>query len=317
MRSSALRSSSGASLRGGADGVLDEVGRGRDVVGGLGDGELDPVAVGDRAARGGQRERLGLLRGRRAGEAVAADDAEPGGARAGEDEEGQERGEEQPDAALDDRHQPPVGAARAPVPLVPAVPVAASTAVGPGWAVPVVPVVPVGAGRARAGRAVPVVPCVVPVVPLPRRSRSAPAALVVPAVVAVPVDAAPAAGAGVAVALGLPVPAEAVVPGAAAAVAPRSPSRTRPASPSRACGRATGRPPGRRAARRGPGSRAPRGRRCRGARRGRSPRRRPGSTRPDRAAASSDAALALEGRDVGPQLAVLPLAACRRPSPRG
>jgi hypothetical protein len=51
--------------------VLDEVRRGRHVVGGLGDRELDPVPVGDRAAPRGDLELDDLLRAREAPSQVA------------------------------------------------------------------------------------------------------------------------------------------------------------------------------------------------------------------------------------------------------
>ena len=60
--------------------VLDQVRRRRDVVGGLGDRELDAVAVDDRAAPRRQLQRADLLAGGRAGQARALDGAEEEGA---------------------------------------------------------------------------------------------------------------------------------------------------------------------------------------------------------------------------------------------
>ena len=85
--------------------VLDEVRRGGDGDGGLGDGQLDAVAVHDRAAAGGDDDVGHLLRGRGAPERVGLDEPEPAGAAAGEQQHGEEDGEEEPDASLDDAHR--------------------------------------------------------------------------------------------------------------------------------------------------------------------------------------------------------------------
>ena len=84
--------------------VLDQVRRGGDRHRGLGDGELDPVAVGDRAAAGGDLD-LRLLLGRGGlAQRVGAHDAEPAGADAGEGQHAQEDREEEADPPLDQPH---------------------------------------------------------------------------------------------------------------------------------------------------------------------------------------------------------------------
>ena len=69
----------------------DRVGEHRDRV--LRDGELDPVAVGDRAAAGIHGDVLDLLRDRPVGQVTGADRAEPGCAQGGEAEQDQEKRE--------------------------------------------------------------------------------------------------------------------------------------------------------------------------------------------------------------------------------
>jgi hypothetical protein len=71
---------------------------------GLGDGELDPVAVGDRAAAGGDDDLGGLLRGGDLAQRVGLDHAEPRGAEPGEAEHAQEDGEEEADPSFDQPH---------------------------------------------------------------------------------------------------------------------------------------------------------------------------------------------------------------------
>jgi hypothetical protein len=70
----------------------------------LGDSELGPVHVGDRAAARGDDD-VGLLLGRGGlFERVRAHDAQPAGAGAGQEEHAEEDREEQADAPLDQPH---------------------------------------------------------------------------------------------------------------------------------------------------------------------------------------------------------------------
>ena len=91
-------------LGGDLDRVLDQVRRDGDRRRGLGDRELDPVAVGDRAAAGGHDDLRGLLGGGGLAQRVGLDDAEPAGAQAGEGEHAQEDREEEADPPLDQPH---------------------------------------------------------------------------------------------------------------------------------------------------------------------------------------------------------------------
>ena len=68
----------------------------------LGDRELDPVAVDDRAAPGVDREILDLLGDRALRQRARLDRAEPGGAQGGQAEQEQEEREQQADAPLDE-----------------------------------------------------------------------------------------------------------------------------------------------------------------------------------------------------------------------
>ena len=73
------------SLRRG-EGILDEVRRRRDVLRGLGDGEVDPVAVGDRAALSGHRFVRELLAACGLAQRAAAEGAEVESPSGGQDE---------------------------------------------------------------------------------------------------------------------------------------------------------------------------------------------------------------------------------------
>ena len=84
--------------------VLDQVRRHGDGRRGLGDGELDPVAVGDRAALGGDGDLRGLLGRGDLAQRVGAHHPEPAGAQAGEREHGEEDREEEADPSFDQPH---------------------------------------------------------------------------------------------------------------------------------------------------------------------------------------------------------------------
>ena len=99
----------GRELTGCGERVVDEVRRGRDVLRGLGDGELDAVAVGDRAALGGHGFGGQLLRARRPAERRALERSEVQGSRRREHQQREEGREDQTHPALDDRHAYPPG----------------------------------------------------------------------------------------------------------------------------------------------------------------------------------------------------------------
>ena len=91
-------------LRGRRRRVVDQVRRGGDRLRRLGDRQLGPVDVGDRAARRGDDDVGLLLRRRGALERVGLDDAEPAGPRARQQDHAEEDREEQADAPLDQPH---------------------------------------------------------------------------------------------------------------------------------------------------------------------------------------------------------------------
>ncbi len=90
--------------RGGPQRRRDEIRRRRDVGGGLGDGELEAVAVGDRAAPRRHVDLVDLLRRGGALQRRGLDAAEPQRAPAGQHEQSEEDREQQADAALRQTH---------------------------------------------------------------------------------------------------------------------------------------------------------------------------------------------------------------------